>query len=52
MDGSILDPRSTYASASDWEAKAKPLAQLFVDNFERFTDTGEGAALVAAGPQL
>lgn len=52
VDSSILDPRATYDEAAQWEAKAKPLAQLFIDNFEKFTDTAEGSALVAAGPQL
>ena len=32
--------------------KAKNLAQRFVNNFEKFTDTDNGKALVAAGPQL
>jgi len=52
VDSGILDPRSTYDDVAQWEAKAKPLAQLFIDNFEKFTDADEGAALVAAGPQL
>lgn len=51
-DNSILDPRNTYADVAEWDAKAQDLAKRFVDNFEKFTDTGEGAALVAAGPQL
>ena len=48
----ILDPRDTYASADEWQAKAENLADLFIKNFVKFTDTDEGAALVAAGPQL
>ena len=52
VDSGILDPRATYENASQWEAKARPLAQLFIDNFAKFTDTEEGAALVAAGPRL
>lgn len=52
VDGSILDPRATYENAAKWEEKAKPLAQLFINNFEKFTDTDEGASLIAAGPQL
>jgi phosphoenolpyruvate carboxykinase (ATP) len=51
-DTSILDPRNTYANLTDWDAKAKDLAQRFVDNFGKFTDSAEGKALVAAGPQL
>ena len=52
VDDSILDPRQTYADASEWDAKARNLAGLFSDNFARFTDTPAGAALVKAGPVL
>ena len=48
----ILDPRNTYAAPEDWQEKAEKLAGLFIDNFEKFTDTDEGKSLVAAGPQL
>ena len=48
----ILDPRNTYADASEWEEKAKDLAGRFVKNFVQYTDTKEGEALVEAGPQL
>lgn len=52
VNSDILDPRSTYEAPSQWQDKATPLAQLFIDNFEKFTDTEKGAGLVAAGPQL
>jgi len=48
----VLDPRYTYANASEWDEKAKNLAKLFTDNFVKYTDTEEGKRLVAAGPQL
>lgn len=48
----ILDPRDTYVDPLQWESKAKDLATRFIDNFDKYTDTEEGAALVAAGPQL
>lgn len=48
----ILDPRSTYASPSEWEAKARDLAAKYIKNFEKYCDTEEGKALVPAGPQL
>lgn len=48
----ILDPRNTYAAASEWEVKAKDLAEKFIHNFEQYTDTTEGLNLVNAGPQL
>ncbi|NAX47251.1 phosphoenolpyruvate carboxykinase (ATP) [Photobacterium halotolerans] len=48
----ILDPRDTYTSEAEWQAKAIDLAKLFINNFEKYTDNAQGAALVAAGPQL
>ncbi|MBI6547800.1 phosphoenolpyruvate carboxykinase (ATP) [Xenorhabdus lircayensis] len=52
VDTGILDPRNTYADKSEWDVKAKDLAQRFVDNFDKYTDTAAGAALVKAGPKL
>ena len=52
VDTNILDPRNTYADASQWEEKAKDLADRFVKNFVKFTGNEAGKALVAAGPQL
>ncbi len=51
VDERILDPRNTYASPEQWQEKAQQLAQLFISNFEKYTDTPAGAALVSAGPQ-
>jgi len=52
VDTNILDPQNTYEDASEWDNKARDLADRFVTNFQRFTDTEEGKALVAAGPSL
>ncbi|CAQ82176.1 MULTISPECIES: phosphoenolpyruvate carboxykinase (ATP) [Photorhabdus] len=52
VDTHILDPRNTYADKSQWEEKAKDLANRFVDNFDKYTDTPAGEALVKAGPKL
>jgi phosphoenolpyruvate carboxykinase (ATP) len=52
VDGKILDPRKTYSDESQWTEKAENLAELFVENFTKFTDTPDGEALVAAGPHL
>ena len=52
VDTNILDPRNTYADASQWEEKAVDLANRFVKNFVKFTGNEAGQALVAAGPQL
>ncbi|NBW04683.1 MAG: phosphoenolpyruvate carboxykinase (ATP) [Alphaproteobacteria bacterium] len=52
LDGSVLDPRTSYDDPAEWEKRARHLGGLFVENFEKFTDTDSGKALVAAGPQL
>ncbi|KLU17237.1 MULTISPECIES: phosphoenolpyruvate carboxykinase (ATP) [Xenorhabdus] len=52
VDTHILDPRNTYADKSEWDVKAKDLAERFIDNFDKYTDTAAGAALVKAGPKL
>jgi phosphoenolpyruvate carboxykinase (ATP) len=52
IDANILDPRGTYTEAEQWYTKAENLAELFVDNFEKFTDTAHGRSLVTAGPKL
>lgn len=52
VDPAILDPRDTYADASEWEAKAKDLAERFNKNFVKYTANEAGKALVSAGPTL
>jgi phosphoenolpyruvate carboxykinase (ATP) len=52
VDTNILDPRDTYANASEWEEKAKDLAARFIKNFKKYEGNEAGKALVAAGPQL
>lgn len=52
VDTNILDPRDTYEDASIWEAKAKDLAQRFVNNFKKYETNELGKSLVDAGPQL
>ena len=51
VDSGILDPRNTYANASEWETKAEDLAGRFVKNFAKYTGNEAGKALVSAGPQ-
>ena len=51
VDPAILDPRDTYADASEWETKAQDLASRFVKNFAKYEGNAAGKALVAAGPQ-
>ena len=52
VDATILDPRNTYADASEWNTKAEDLAARFIKNFAQYTDNTEGQNLVKAGPQL
>ncbi len=52
VDPAILDPRDTYGDASEWETKAKDLAQRFNNNFKKYEGNEAGKALVSAGPQL
>jgi phosphoenolpyruvate carboxykinase (ATP) len=52
VNSGILDPRDTYQNPADWDRKAKDLAQKFIDNFVKYTDTEEGKRLVTAGPSL
>ncbi|MBR6699743.1 MAG: phosphoenolpyruvate carboxykinase (ATP) [Bacteroidaceae bacterium] len=52
VNPAILDPRDTYATAAEWEEKAKDLAARFIKNFAKYTTNEAGKAFVAAGPQL
>ena len=51
VDPAILDPRDTYADASQWEEKARDLASRFVKNFVKYETNEAGKALVKAGPK-
>ncbi|MGB4340443.1 MAG: phosphoenolpyruvate carboxykinase (ATP) [Dysgonamonadaceae bacterium] len=48
----VLDPRDTYADPSEWDRKARDLAQRFVKNFTKFSGEEEGKRLVNAGPHI
>jgi phosphoenolpyruvate carboxykinase (ATP) len=52
VDSHILDPRNTWSDEAEWQGKANDLAQRFIDNFDKYTDTPAGEALIKAGPQL
>ena len=52
VDSGILDPRNTYDDPAEWDRKAKELAELFIKNFEQYTDNEEGKKLFEAGPKL
>lgn len=52
VDENLLDPRNTYQDSAEWDSKARNLAELFIANFEKFSDNDEGKLLVAAGPLI
>ena len=52
VDTNILDPRDTYADATEWNKKAEDLAGRFIKNFKKYEGNEAGKALVAAGPKL
>ncbi len=52
VDPAILDPRDTYKDATEWDTKAKDLADRFIKNFVKYETNEAGKALVAAGPKL
>ena len=48
----ILNPRNHWKNKDEYDAASQKLAQMFIDNFKKFTNTGHGKSLVAAGPKL
>lgn len=51
VPAAVLNPRGTWADGAAYDAQAKKLAQMFVDNFKTFAGD-VGAAVVAAGPRV
>ncbi len=47
----VLDPRSTWDDKTAYDAQAKKLAKMFVENFRSF-DTDVDRAVVEAGPRV
>ncbi len=47
----ILQPKSTWSDGAAYDATARKLAALFVDNFKTYED-GVDAEVLAAGPQV
>ncbi|MGU9961404.1 MAG: phosphoenolpyruvate carboxykinase (ATP) [Candidatus Puniceispirillales bacterium WSBS_2018_MAG_OTU23] len=52
LDSDILNPQNSYDDASEWDAKARNLGQMFAANFEKFSGTEEGRMLTSAGPKF
>jgi phosphoenolpyruvate carboxykinase (ATP) len=51
VPGDVLDPRTTWADKTAYDAQAKKLAKMFVDNFASFEGDVE-RAVVEAGPRV
>ena len=52
VNAGILDPRDTYSDKSEWEVRAKDLAERFINNFKKYECIKGGSAIQAAGPKL
>ena len=52
VDSNILHPRNSWEDKAAYDETARRLASMFIKNFEQYTDTKNGKALVSAGPQL
>jgi phosphoenolpyruvate carboxykinase (ATP) len=50
VDRELLDPRSTWRDPDAYDRKARELAGMFRDNFEKFA-AAAGAAVAVAGPR-
>ncbi|MGB7204206.1 MAG: phosphoenolpyruvate carboxykinase [Anderseniella sp.] len=48
VDSSILDPRGTWSDKAAYDAKARELVTMFVENFEKFAAHVEPEVLAAA----
>ena len=52
VDDNILNPENSWADKNAYRESAKTLAESFIKNFNNFTETAEGKALVPSGPVL
>ena len=52
LDDSLLNPENAWTDKKAYKESADQLASFFIKNFENFSDTEQGKALIAAGPSL
>ena len=52
LDDSLLNPENAWADKKAYKESADQLASFFIKNFENFSDTEQGKALIAFGPTL
>ena len=52
INGSVLDPRSTWADSSEYDLQAKKLVSMFIDNFVKFESDVEEKILNSGPSQI
>ncbi len=52
MDIQLLNPRHSWADKVAYDAQARKLANMFISNFQIFTDTLQGRNLIPYGPTV
>jgi phosphoenolpyruvate carboxykinase (ATP) len=52
VDDKMLNPRNLWADKNAYDAAARKLGGMFIENFKLFCDTPIGQGLVNAGPQI
>ena len=52
IDGSVLDPRSTWANVSEYDLQAKKLVSMFIENFIKFESDVEEKILNSGPSQI
>jgi phosphoenolpyruvate carboxykinase (ATP) len=51
-DNNVLNPRNTWTSKDEYDAKLEELASMFIENFNRYNDNGSEFDYSVAGPKL
>ncbi len=52
VDSKILDPRASWSDGAAYDAKARELAGMFIENFKQYLAGGEDFDFTAYGPKL
>ncbi len=52
IESDLLNPMKSWPEAGIWDKAARELAEKFIANFEKYTDSELGKSLVDAGPKI